>query len=146
MQDLRRKRLVLAQQAQQQMLRSNMLVGETLSLLRRISQHALALLAKWQINRGRDLFANGGPALNLFSNGFDGSVRPQEPVGQRFVFAQQPQQQVLRLNEGAPELAGFVAREEDNTPGFFRIPLEHSSSVLRRAPPSLLPVVTREVR
>src|SRR5262245_26617925 len=49
----------------------------------------------------------------------------QKAVGQRFVFAQQAQQQVLRLYIGRTELAGLVSRKEDNAPCFRCILLEH---------------------
>ena len=52
---------------------------------------------------------------------------------------------MLGLNKGAAELTGFIAREENYTPGFLSVPLEHSSSVLRGAPPRLLPTVTQQV-
>ena len=49
----------------------------------------------------------------------------QKTVGQRFIFAQQAQQQVLRLNVRRAKLAGFVAREKDYAPCLFRITFEH---------------------
>src|SRR3954451_17130209 len=52
-------------------------------------------------------------------------MRAQKAVGQRFVFAQQAQQQVLRLYIRRAELAGFVSCEEDYAPGFLCVPLEH---------------------
>jgi hypothetical protein len=44
MQDLRRKRLVLAQQTQQQVFGSDVLVAQALSLFRAVRQHALAFV------------------------------------------------------------------------------------------------------
>jgi hypothetical protein len=52
---------------------------------------------------------------------------PQEAIGQGFVFAQEPEKQVLSLNIGRPELAGFVASEEDDAPGFLRIAFKHNA-------------------
>ena len=52
----------------------------------------------------------------------------QETIGQRLVFAQQTQQQVLRLDVGRTELAGFIACEEDHAPGFFGVPFKHFDS------------------
>jgi hypothetical protein len=63
--------------------------------------------------------------LDLFTNGFHRSVGPKEPIGERFIFAQQTQQQVLRFDVGRTELTGFVAREENYPPGLFRVPFKH---------------------
>src|SRR5579864_739480 len=52
-------------------------------------------------------------------------MRAQKAVGQRLVFAQQAQQQVLRLYIRRAELAGLVSCEEDYAPGFLCVPLEH---------------------
>src|SRR5258708_688937 len=54
-------------------------------------------------------------------------MRAQEAVRQGFVFAQKAQQQVLRLNIGRPELAGFIARKKDDAPRFFRITFKHKA-------------------
>src|SRR5208283_2591456 len=65
--------------------------------------------------------------FDLLANGFHGSVRTQESIGQGFIFAQQPQQQVLRLYVRRPELACFVARKKDYAPGFLRIAFKHNA-------------------
>src|SRR2546425_4492207 len=52
-------------------------------------------------------------------------MRAQETIGQGFVFAQKPQQQVLGLNVGRAELAGLITRKEDDAPGFLRITFKH---------------------
>src|SRR5579864_1908886 len=52
-------------------------------------------------------------------------MRAQKAVGQRLVFAQQAQQQVLRLYIRRAELAGLVSCKEDYAPGFLCVPLEH---------------------
>src|ERR1051326_1492449 len=52
----------------------------------------------------------------------------QKAVGQRLVFTQQAQQQVLRLYVRRAELAGLISREEDYAPCFLCIPLEHMPS------------------
>ena len=71
-------------------------------------------------------------------------MRTEEPIGQSFVFAQESQQQVLGFDIGRPELAGFVACEKDDAPGFLRIAFKHNALSLdlpgreRRVPPSPL--------
>ena len=54
-------------------------------------------------------------------------MRPQETIGQGFVFAQESEKQVLSLDIRRPELAGFVACEKDNAPGFLRIAFKHDA-------------------
>ncbi len=56
--------------------------------------------------------------LNLLADELDRGMRTQEPVDESFVFAQKPQQQVLRLYVRRTELTGLVARKEDDAPGF----------------------------
>ena len=119
------KALFFAQQAQQQVLGADVLVRQALGFLRRIGQHALALVGERQVHRGRNLFPDGGVAFNLLADRLHRGVRAQETIGQRLVFAQQAQQQVLGLDVRRTELAGLVAGEEDDAPGFFRIPFEH---------------------
>src|SRR5580704_8553735 len=64
-------------------------------------------------------------SLYLFPYGFNRCMRAKEAIGQRLVFAQQTQQQVLRLDVRRPELACFIPREEDDATCFFRIAFEH---------------------
>ena len=109
------------------MLGADVLVVQALGFFGAIGQHALALVAQRQIHRSRNLFADGGVDFDLLANGFDGGVRAQEPVRQRFVLAQQSQQQVLGFDVRTAELAGLIPREEDHSPGLLRIPFKHSS-------------------
>ena len=125
LQDLRGEALFLAQQAEQQMLRPDVLVAQPLGLFRRIGQHPLALVGERQVHAGRDLFADGGVRLNLLANRLHRGVRAQEAVGQRLVLAQQAQQQVLGLDIGRAELAGLIPREEDHAPRLLRIAFKH---------------------
>ena len=97
-QDLGGEALLFAQQAEQQMLGADVLVVQALRFFRAIGQHALALVAQRQIDRGRNLLPNRGVPFDLLADGFDRGMRAQEPVRQRLVFAQQSQQQVLRFD------------------------------------------------
>src|SRR5262245_45496944 len=63
--------------------------------------------------------------LYLLADGLDGCMRAQKAVGQCLVFAQQTQQQMLRLNVRRTKLAGLVSCKANDAPGFLRIPLEH---------------------
>src|SRR5580692_13110707 len=107
------------------MLGANVLVGKTLSLLRCVGEHALAFIAQWQVHGSGNLLADRGVSFDLFANGFDRSVRTQKTIGQGFIFAQKSQQKVFRLNIRRAELAGFIARKEDNAPRLLRITFKH---------------------
>ena len=125
MQDLGREAFFFAQQAEQQVLGADVLVVQPLGFFRAIGQHALALVAQRQVDGSGNLLADRGVAFNLLADGFDGGVRAQEPVGQRFVFAQQAEQQMFGFDIRTAELAGLVPREEDDPPRFFRITFKH---------------------
>ena len=105
MQDLGGEALLFTQQSQQKMLGSNVLVRKALSLLGSVNQNPLALVAQREVDRGRDLLSDRGVPLNLLADGLDRGMRTKEPVNERFVFAQKPQQQVLRLYVRRTELA-----------------------------------------
>ncbi len=107
------------------MLGTDVLMRQPLGFLCGIGEHTLALIAQRQVHGGRDLLANGGVTFDLFTNGFHRSMGPKEPIGECLVLAQQTQQQVLRLDVGRTELTGFVAREENYSPGLFRVPFKH---------------------
>src|SRR5579872_6758901 len=109
------------------MLGADVTVREALGLLRRISEHALALVRERQIDRRRDLLANGGVTLDLLADRFDRGVRAQKTIGQGFVFAQEPEQEVLGLDIRRPELTGFIARKKDDAPGFLCITFKHNT-------------------
>jgi hypothetical protein len=64
-------------------------------------------------------------ALDLFADGLDRGVGAQEAIGQGFVFAQKSEKQVFCLDVWRTELAGFVARKEDDAPRFFSISFKH---------------------
>src|SRR6266446_5234526 len=102
-------------------------VRKPLCLFRGIGQYTLAFIAQGKIHGSRNLFANRGVTFNLLANGLDRGVRAQESIGQGFVFAQKPQQQVLGLNIRGPELACFVARKENYAPGFLRVTFKHNA-------------------
>jgi len=80
-----------------------------------------------EIDRGRNLLADGGMPFDLLANRFHGGVRTQEPIGQRFVFTKQAQQQMLRFDIRTAELAGFVSGKEDNSARLLRVSLKHKT-------------------
>ena len=81
-QDFGGEALFFAQQAQQQVLGADVLVIQPLGFFGRVGQHALALVAERQIDRGGHLLADGRVALDLLADGFHRRVRAEEAVGQ----------------------------------------------------------------
>ena len=126
MQDLGREALLLAQQAEQQMLGTDVLVGEPLGLFRRVGEHALALVAQRQVHRGGDLLADRRMRLDLLADRIDRRVRTQESVGERLVLADQAEEEMLGFNVRTAELAGLVACEEYNPASFLGIAFKHN--------------------
>jgi len=116
------------------MLGADVLVAEALRFFRRIGEDALALVRKGQVDAGWDRIANDGMAFDLLADGFHGSMGVQEAVGECLVFAQQAEEEVVGLNVGRAELAGFVTGEEDHAARFFGIAFEH-----RRGAPGAIP-------
>ena len=132
MQDLRREGFLLPQQTQQEVFGADVLVGQPLRFFGRARQHALALLAQRQVDRGRNLFPNRRSPLDLLADRLNRGVGgAQEAVGKGFVFAEQAEQEVLGLNVGTSKLTCFVAGEEDHAAGLLGITLEHKSSGCR---------------
>src|ERR1043165_3894068 len=104
-----------------------MAMGKTLGFFRGIRENPFAFIAQREVNRSRNLLANRGVSPDLLANRFDRGMRAQETVSQGFVFAQQSEQQMLRLDIRRPELAGFVACKEDNAPCVLRIAFKHNA-------------------
>src|SRR5207248_854684 len=102
-------------------------MGKALGFFCRVGENSLAFVAEREIHRGGNFLADGGMTLNLLADGFHRSMRTEEPVGEGFVFAQKSQKQVLRFNVRRTELAGFIAREKDDAPGFLRIAFKHDA-------------------
>src|SRR5579862_2704187 len=106
---------------------SNVAVRKALGFFGGIREYALAFVAQRKVDRGRNLLADRGVSLDLLANRFNRGVRPQETIGQGLVFTQESEKQMLRLDIRRPELAGFVACEKDDAPGFLRIAFKHNA-------------------
>src|SRR5438874_1110198 len=107
------------------MLSSNVLVRKPLRFFSGIRENALAFIREWQVNRSRNLFADRGVTFNLLADGFHRGMRAQEAVGQRLIFAQQSQQQVLGLNVRRAKLACLVPSKKYYPSRLLCIALEH---------------------
>src|SRR3984957_12893705 len=109
------------------MLSSNMLVAQALGFFGSEVQNSFALLTQRNLHRSRNAFAHGNARFNFFPDGFDRAMRPQEPVRERFILAQQSQQQMLGLDIGASVLARLVSGKKDYAPSFLCIAFKHGS-------------------
>src|SRR5205085_7726994 len=104
---------------------------QTIRLFMRVSQHALRLGRKRQLDTRGNLFAQGRAPFDLFADRFKRGLRArQKTCSQRLVFAHQAQEQMLRLDSGRAELRSFVAGEEDNAPCFLRVAFEHKKLMM----------------
>src|SRR5260370_5477646 len=112
------------------MLGADVLVPQALRFFRRHVKYALALRAQRQFDGSGDALADGDAGFDLFAYRFDRALLAQETVGQRFVLAHQPEQQMLRLDVRAAILAGFVPRKKYDASRFLCITFEHVSSLL----------------
>ena len=69
-------------------------------------------MAERQIDRGRDLLADGSVALDLLPDRFDRGMGTQKTVRQSLVLAQQAEQQVSVSMYGLPNwLASYRAKK-----------------------------------
>ncbi len=66
--------LFFAQHAQQEVLRPNVLVRQSLCLFCGIGQYAFALVAQRQVDGSRHFFLNRGMPFDLLTDGLDRSV------------------------------------------------------------------------
>ena len=126
----------LAQDTEQQVLGADVAVQEAVGLLGGVLEDALGLPAEGDFDRGGDLLAEDRPTLDFLPDALEGKVRALENAArQPLAFTDQAEQEVLRLDRDAPQLAGFVAREEKNPARPFCIAFEHPRASLPRRHP-----------
>ncbi len=124
--DRRRDGPLFAKDAEQQMLGPDVVVQKPIGLFRGELEDALGLRAEGNLDRGRDLFAEHGAALDFFADAFEGEVGAgKNPAREPFALADQSEEKVLGLNRNASELARLVAGEEEHAPRSFRVTFEH---------------------
>src|SRR5579863_8700467 len=111
---------------------SNVAVFKERRFLGGVSQHVLALPAQRQVNGGRILVSNRCSRFYLLADRSCGAMRASQDLGDRLILAEQPEQEeVFRLNERTPKLAGLIAGEEDRPPGLFGVAFKHRVSLVR---------------
>ena len=132
--DRRRDRALLAQNAEQEMLGADVVVQQAIGFLRRELQHTLRFGAERDLDRGRDLLPEHGPAFDFLPDVLERQVRAgKNPAGQPFALPDQPKQEVLGLNRDAPELTGLVASKKQYSSGAFGVPFEHPVTYVKTA-------------
>ena len=97
--DGRGDRPFLAEDAEKQVLGTDVVVQEAVGLFGGVLQDALGLRAEGDLDRGRDFLAEHGPPFDFLANTFEREVRAGEnAAGQALPLANQPEEQVLGLN------------------------------------------------
>src|SRR5947209_13598042 len=119
--------LLLAKQSDEYVLGANMLVSQPLRFFGAIREYALGWMAEGEINGSGDFFDARGIRFYLLSDGFDYAARAKPVADQRFIRANQTQQQMLGFDFMTAELTRFVARKENHPARFFCVPFEHTN-------------------
>ena len=117
---------LFAEDAEQEMLGADVVVQQPIGFLGGELQHALRFRAERDLDRGRDLLAEHGAAFDFLADVLEREVRAREDAArQPLPFADQSEKEVLGLNGDAAELAGLIAREEENPSRPFCVAFEH---------------------
>jgi hypothetical protein len=135
-QDARRDALVLADEAEQDVLGADVVVAERQRLPQRQLEHLLGPRREGDL-AGGDLVTLTDDPGDLRAHLLDGDVESVEDAGGKaLLLAQQAEQDVLGADVVVLEGAGFILRQHHHLAGTFGKPLKHA-----RAP--FLPVVNK---
>ncbi len=121
------------------MFRADMFYAQALRFFTSHIKDAFAFGAEGDLYGRGDALADGDARLDLFADGLNGSLLPQEAVGQGFVLAHQAEQEVLGFDVRTAVLTGLISRKENYATCFFGITFEHVSSLLPRGSHSQRP-------
>jgi len=129
-QDARRDALVLAHEAEQDVLGADVVVSEGQRFAQRELEHLLRARRERDLT-GRDLVALADDAGDLRAHLFDGDVeRLEDARGKAFLFAKQAEEDVLRADVVVLERACFVLGKDDDLSGPFSEAFEQCPSTL----------------
>ena len=118
-----------AKDAEQEMLRPDRRVQHGLRFVRGVGQDLLRFLGQRQLGGRGDALDEDALALDLAADLVRLYVKSAKQFADGvFTFAQDPEQDVLGLDDPATELGGFVAGEEQGPAGFLVVLLEHRSA------------------
>ena len=124
-QDARGHALVLAHQAEQDVLGADVVVPEAQRLAQGELEHLLGARRERDLPRG-DLLAGADDAHDLRAHALDGDVEALQHAGrQALLLAQQPEKDVLGADVVVLERSRLLLRENDHLPGPFCESLEH---------------------
>src|SRR5438309_6708961 len=108
------------------MLGADVVVQQSLGLFSRKLKDTLGFGAERDLDRGRNAFAEDGPAFDFLECVFQRQVRAGEDAAcEPFAFTNQPEQEMLGLNGNAAELAGLVTGAEEYSSSPWGVPFEH---------------------
>jgi len=117
---------LFAQNPEQQVLGSDVVVQQAIGFFGRAPKHTFRLGAEWNLDGGRHLLAEDRATLDFLADVFQGQMRARKnPARQPFAFSDQSKKEMLGLDRHAAELAGLIAGKEENPPRPFRIAFEH---------------------
>ena len=126
--DARRDALVLAHEAEEDVLGADVVVAERQRLAKRELQHLLRARRERDLP-ARHLVALADDARHLGPHFLDGDVEGLEHTrGQALLLAEQAEQDVLGADVVVLQGTGFVLREDDDLPGTLCESFEHSES------------------
>src|SRR6185437_1339790 len=125
MQDFGGETFLFAEQAEQEVLRADVLVIQTFRFFGAIGEDALALMTEGEVDGGGHLVADGCVAFDLLADRFDGCVGTQKPVGQCLILSKKSEQKMLGFDVRASELAGLVPGEENYSSRLLGIAFKH---------------------
>ena len=129
-QDARGDALVLAHQAEQDVLGADVVVAEAQRLAQRELEHLLGARRERDL-AGGDLLAGADDAHDLRAHALDGDVERLEHAGREaLLLAQQAEQDVLGADVVVLERPRLLLGEDDHLAGSFCESLEHSVSAL----------------
>ena len=124
-QDARRDALVLAHQAEQDVLGADVVVAEAERLAQGQLEHLLGARRERDLPGG-DLLAGADDAHDLRAHALDGDVEALEHAGcETLLLAQQPEQDVLGADVVVLERPRLLLREDDHLAGAFCESLKH---------------------
>ena len=129
-QDAGRDALVLAHQAEQDVLGADVVVAEAERLAQRELEHLLGARRERDL-AGGDLLAGADDPHDLGAHALDGDVeRLEDAGGKALLLAQQSEQDVLRADVVVLELPGLFLCEDDDLAGSLCKSLEHVGYLL----------------
>ena len=124
-QDARGDALVLAHEAEQDVLGADVVVAEAERLAQRQLEHLLGARRERDLPGG-DLLAGADDPHDLRAHALDGDVEALEHARREaLLLAQQPEQDVLGADVVVLERSRLLLREDDHLPGPFCESLEH---------------------